>query len=70
MLDENLLKSSNVITILRKCMFKHQNIQIFYLKLSKDKYFFLIFKVVGRGSETQLVLTISIFDLELEALPW
>ena len=37
-----------------KCVSKHQDLQLFVLKLKKNMRIFYPLEVVGRGSETQL----------------
>ena len=37
-----------------KCVFKHRELQMFGLKLSKCEYVYPL-EVVGRGNETQLI---------------
>ena len=38
----------------KKCVFKHKDLQMFYLKLNKHMHNFYPLEVVGSGSETQL----------------
>ena len=45
------------IMVIMKSMFKHQDLQMFILKLM----FFYPLKVVGRGRETQLRVICSVF---------
>ena len=47
-------KSIKSMILGNKCVFKHKDLQMFYLKLNKHMHNFHPLEVVGSGSETQL----------------
>ena len=44
-----------------RCVFKHEDLQIFGLKIKKNTSNFYSLEVVGRGSETQLQVGENLF---------